>query len=101
MRQESNPYTLAQLKNKFYVVKGIVALSLGHEDEAMDNFLDCLADKNDFDPRLVKDCLEKLAEICEKKVISDPKYHNHLAPINAIIDTKYKDNNKEIVILIN
>jgi len=45
------------------LAKGVVSYSLSKYDEAMDCFLDCIADKNEFDNRVIKDCLLRLTKI--------------------------------------
>ena len=68
------------------LAKGVVSYSLSKDNEAMDCFLDCIADKNEFDNRVIKNCLNRLTEIIKKKAVNNPYYLRHISPINKILE---------------
>jgi hypothetical protein len=82
------------------LAKGIVSYSLSKDDEAMDCFLDCIADQDEFDNRVIKNCLNRISKIINKKALQNPFYKSHLVPINKIL-SNYIPKQKDVVLIVN
>jgi hypothetical protein len=63
MREGAKCYSLDILKKKYFLNKGILFESLNKPIDAQDAYLDCMETGLSFDPKIRKECIERLINL--------------------------------------